>query len=93
MVREFGREDAQGRINFRHTIGHGNSPMGFYVANESNRIIVRHREVSDTAWPYWTHDRLINALVSKLRRLIPVRGRQRTRRGVRQVSHEVARLY
>ena len=67
--------------------------MGFYVANESNRITVRHHEVSDIVWPYWTHDRLVNAFVSKLRRLIAVQGRQRKLGGVRQVTYDAARLY
>lgn len=76
MVREFGRPDREGRISFRHTI-RGRSTKGFYVANESNRITVRHDSVSDMVWPYWTHDKIVNAFAAKLRRLVVVRGSRR----------------
>lgn len=94
MVRQFGHVDRHGRVSFRHTIHRGKSCLGFYVANESFRITVRHREVSDIAWPHWTHDRLINAFVSKLRRLVTVRGRKRrTNQGTSEVTYERALLY
>ncbi len=73
MVREFGWQDAKDRISFRHTI-RGRSDRGFYVANEADRITVRNDGVSDMTWPYWTHDDLINAFISKFRRLIVVKG-------------------
>ena len=89
MVREFGWLDAKGRMSFRHTIHQGHSSLGFYTANESGRITVRHPHVSDIVWPYWTHDRLINAFASKFRRLIVVKGRKRKD----QVRYDVAHLY
>lgn len=89
MVREFGWPDAKGRTSFRHTIHKGHSSLGFYVANESGRITVRHPGVSDIAWPYWTHDRLLNAFASKFRRLIVVKGRKHRD----QVRYDVAHLY
>lgn len=89
MVRRFGRPDRNGRISFRHTIHKGNSGKGFLVANESGRITVRHPHVADMAWPYWTHDRLINAFASKLRRLIVVKGR----RCGGDVRYDIAHLY
>lgn len=92
MVRRFGWLDDNGRLSFRHTIW-GRSSMGFYVDNESNRITVRHRDVADIVWPYWTHDSLINAFAAKLRRLIAVRGSRRTVQGVKQVNYESAHLY
>lgn len=50
---------------------------------------MRHPGVSDIAWPYWTHDRLLNAFASKFRRLIVVKGRKRRD----QVRYDVAHLY
>ncbi len=38
------------------------------------------------------HDRLINASVGRLRRLVAVRGRPRTRHGIRQVAYDAERL-
>jgi len=89
MVRTFGKLDKEGRTSFRHTIHRGHSSMGLYVANESARITVRHPDVSDIVWPYWTHDRLLNAFASKFRRLIVVKGRKRGD----QVRYDVAHLY
>lgn len=88
IIREFGWKDEKGRLSFRHTI-HGQSEKGFYVANESGRITVRNPNRSDIVWPYWTHDRLINAFASKCRRLIVVKGRKRGD----QVRYDVAHLY
>lgn len=88
MVRRFGWPDAKGRTSFRHTI-HGRSERGFYVVNESNRITVRNDSVSDMEWPYWTHDKLINAFAAKFRRLIVVKGKKRDGK----VKYEQAHLY
>lgn len=90
-MRGYGWLDAQGRISFRHTIW-GQSPGGFRVINDANRIIVRHEgENADPniVPPYWTHDSLINAFVYKLRRLAMVQGKKRNG----QVRYETARLY
>ena len=76
IVQEFGWLDGKGRKSFRHTI-RGRSERGFYVVNESGRITVRNNSVSDMVWPYWTHDALTNAFVSKLRRLISVKGQKK----------------
>ncbi len=84
MVREFGWEDKEGRTSFRHTIW-GRSDRGFYVENESERITVRNNSVSDMVWPFWTHQRLINAFVAKLRRVIAVKG-EKSRGRVRYLS-------
>lgn len=75
MVRRFGWPDEKGRTSFRHTIK-GRSERGFYVANESNRIIVRNPSETDVVWPWWAHDDLINAFAHKMRRLIVVKGRK-----------------
>ena len=92
MVRTFGWKDKHGRTSFRHTIW-GRTNLGLHVANESNRITVRHRDVADIAWPYWTHDRLMNAFAAKLRRLIAVRGRRKTIKGIKHVRYDTAQLY
>ena len=94
MVREFGWKNDKGQTCFRHTIHKGQSSLDFYIANESNRITVRHPHVSDIVWPYWTHDRLINAFAQKLRRLIAVRGSTRkSATGKKEVRYDAARLY
>ncbi len=88
MVREFGWPDTKGRTSFRHTI-RGQSERGFYIANEGERITVRNDGVSDMVWPYWTHDKLMNAFASKFRRLIVVKGQKKDGK----VKYEQAHLY
>ena len=88
LVRRFGWPDKNGRTSFRHTI-HGQSDRGFYVVNEGNRIIVRNDADENFEWPYWTHDRLINAFVAKFRRLIVVHGSKQRGR----VRYNTAKLY
>ena len=89
MVRQFGWKDVQGRTSFRHTMRNGHSSLGLYLANETNRITVRHPDVADIVWPYWTHDKLINAFAAKFRRLIVVKGSKKN--GF--VRYEIAHLY
>ena len=50
---------------------------------------MRNDRVSDIVWPYWTHDKLLNALASKFRRLIVVKGTKRSGR----VRYDTADLY
>ena len=88
MVRAFGWPDGKGRTSFRDTV-RGRSELGFQVVNEAGRITVRNRHGADIRWPYWTHDRLINAFAAKFRRLIVVKG---TKHGER-VRYETAHLY
>ena len=73
IVSQFGWPDKNGRTSFRHTI-RGKSDLGFYVANEPDRIVVRHDDLNPDSGPYWTHDRLISAFAAKLRRLLLVEG-------------------
>ena len=65
MIRKFGWEDDKGRTSFRHTIHRGRSSLSFYVADENDRIVLRHPDTSDITLPYWTHDRLLNAFCIK----------------------------
>lgn len=88
IVREFGWTNPKGGLSFRHTI-RGRSDRGFYVADEADRITVRNDSTSDMTWPYWTHDDLINAFVSKFRRLIVVKGVKRNGR----VRYDTAHVY
>ena len=73
MVHEFGWDDGQNRISFRHTLM-GESPRGFYVKNEVDRVVVRNKN-KDTIVPYWKHNTILNAVGAKLRRLIVVDGK------------------
>ena len=74
--------EAKGNISFRHTI-QGTSDRGFYVVNEAYQLVIRNNIV-DMVVPHWTHDILLNAAASKLRRLIVVDGEyKKTQRKVR----------
>lgn len=73
MIHDHGWKDEQNRISFRHTIS-GPSPRGFYVTDEEDRIVVRNSH-KDAPVPHWTHNTILNALSSKLRRLILVEGK------------------
>ena len=88
IVSQFGWPDKNGRTSFRHTI-RGKSDLGFYIANEPDRIVVRHESLAATDSPFWTHDRLISAFAAKLRRLLLVHGTKR--KG--QVLYEAASFY
>ena len=91
LVRGYGWPDAKDRTSFRHTIW-GESPLGFKIINEQNKIIVRNigpNADPSIADPYWTHDSLINAFVYKLRRLAVIHGRKSKNR----VRYDSARLH
>lgn len=90
LVHEHGWNDEKNRISFRHTLG-GESPRGFYVVNDSDRIIVRHR-TKDTVNPYWKHNTLLNIAGAKLRRLIVVKGKL-VKHPVRAVTFTEATAY
>lgn len=90
MVNDYGWDDEQGRISFRHTIG-GESPRGFRVVNEADRITIRNSQHPDRAEPYWLHNTLFNAFSAKLRRLIVVDGEMLTE--PRRVLYSAATAY
>ena len=89
MVHNHGWDDGKGRISFRHTIG-GESPRGFYIVNEEDRIVIRNK-FKDAPVPHWTHNTLFNALASKLRRLIVVGGK--VLKNPRRVIYQEATAY
>ncbi len=82
MVNRYGWEDKKGRKGFRHTI-RGTSDR-FQVINDAGSVIVRPLDGDDIV-AMWTHDILYNAIGSKLRRLMLVRG-ERSGRKVRYLQ-------
>lgn len=74
LIQRYGWIGRGGYLSFRHTL-RGESDRGFYVVNENDAISVRKRNQADANLPTWSHDALVNAFVSKLRRLIVVKGR------------------
>ena len=89
MVDAFGWENEKGQISFRHTIK-GRSNRGFFIKSVDNRIEVLN--VNDpTIVPYWDHNIILNAIGSKLRRLILVHGK--VSKDKRQVTYESAHAY
>lgn len=89
LVHDYGWDDGKGRISFRHTIG-GESTRGFNVVNEIDRIVIRNNQ-KDGAVPHWTHNTILNALSSKLRRLIVVEGEMHL--NPRRVTYREATAY
>ena len=90
LIQHFGIVDSNARQSFRHTIK-GESAKGFKVVNNNGLITIRHDSLCESQWPYWTHDTLINAFVGKLRRLIVVAGRTKTK--PRRVCYDTAHLF
>ena len=74
MVRKYGQKDKQGRLSFRHTIK-GKSQL-FKIDDSIGQIVVRPLNGNGPV-PYWTHEELMAAAGSKLRRLILVKGIRR----------------
>ena len=89
MVNDYGWDDGKGRISFRHTISSA-SPRGFYIVDEEDRIVIRNKTTKG-AVPHWLHNTLLNALSSKLRRLIVVDGK--VLKNPRRVVYQSATAY
>ena len=88
MVRHYGKIDDQGRRSFRHTI-RGSSDR-FRIHDDAGQLIVRPLHGNGPV-PYWTHEELVGAVGSKLRRLIMVQGERR--KGGQQVRFLRADAY
>jgi hypothetical protein len=88
LVKTCGWPDKSGRTSFRHTI-YGESPRGFVILNENNRLVVKNPLYPDIVPPYWTHDTLINCFAYKLRRLVVVHGSKKDG----YVNYEYAQLH
>ena len=88
LIREYGWPGKDGQTNFRHTLK-SESKRGFYVENMDGMVFVKNNVDKGIDWPYWTHDRLLNAFEAKMRRLITVRGTVRHGR----VRYRSADLY
>lgn len=89
LVHAHGWDDGKGRISFRHTISK-ETARGFYVVNEADRIVIRNK-FKDAPVPHWTHNTLLNALGSKLRRLIVIQGE--VLKNPRRVIYQKATAY
>lgn len=63
---------AKNQTSFRHTVW-GTSDRGFYVVNESDRVVIRNSNL-DSVVPYWTHNVLLTNCAAKIRRLIVIDG-------------------
>ena len=74
MVRKHGWMDSQKRLSFRHTIK-GRSDR-FRVEDSGGQIVVRPLKGNGPV-PYWSHEELIGAAGSKLRRLLMVKGERK----------------
>lgn len=74
LVHEFGKPNENDQLTLRHTFtGTEPSPLGFYVVNENERLIVRN-SLKDTVVSYWHHSTILSGATAKLRRLILLEG-------------------
>ncbi len=71
MVSKWGWKDSKGRMSFRHTIA-GKSDR-FKVDTDGDQILIQ-RIGGDGVVPHWTHDDILSAAGSNLRRLLLVLG-------------------
>ena len=77
LVPEFGIPRDDGITSFRQTIRGSKSSTGLIAGNLGESIMVSHparTDINADLWPRWTHDEILNAFASKLRRLITVSG-------------------
>ncbi|WP_409049690.1 MvaI/BcnI family restriction endonuclease [Runella sp. MFBS21] len=91
VVNDYGWADTdiQRRISFRHTIS-GQTKRSFCVLNETDRIIIKNTAQAE-APPYWLHNTILNALPSKLRRLIVIEGEMHS--NPRSITYKEATAY
>ena len=76
LISEFGKDRGDGTTSFCHTV-RGRSNKGLVVGDLGDSILVSNPSRTDidaNMWPRWTHDDILNAFASKLRRLIIVSG-------------------
>ena len=73
LIDQHGWTGSDGRRSFRHTISGGPTPRGFSVVDKDGCLHISHAEGPEV---YWRHDDIINAVASKLRRLVLVCGRR-----------------
>ena len=87
----YGWKDKHGRLSFRHTIK-GKSDR-FRVDDSGGQIVVRPLKGNGPV-PYWSHEELIGAAGSKLRRLVMVKGERKAEqvRFVRADAYETFHL-
>ena len=80
LIDNFGWPDSKGRNSFRHTIHGKTTGRGFFIENRDQKIIIRNQINSEVSWAHWQHDSLMNAFVSKLRRLVTVNGEKKSQK-------------
>jgi len=92
IVEQFGWPGKSGEnLNFRHTIC-AKTGRGFYIAREPDRVVVRHKDDTSVEL-YWYYNTLLNAMISKCRRLVVVTGSVRSVDGKRCVGFDSARFF
>lgn len=84
LVRNYGWRNEQNQMCFRHTVS-GVTGRGFFIKNENSKISVHNQDYPDEVLAYWSHDRIMNAFVAKLRHLVVVKG-ERQKNWVRYTS-------
>lgn len=78
MLRKYGKEDAKGRLSFRHTIRPQSKAKGqlFRPVYDSGYLVIRRRRGNGPV-PRWSEQELLAAAGAKLRRLIMVNGERK----------------
>ena len=77
LISEFGKDRGDGTVSFCHTVRGNRSSKGLVVNDLGDSIVVSNpfrADIDAKMWPRWTHDDILNAFASKLRRLITVSG-------------------
>ena len=93
LIDNHGWEGKDGNLCFRHTIYGKTTARGFFIVNNDNkkRLEVRHKTSDIVA--YWTHDETLNAISSKMRRLVCVSGETKEIDGVKKVCYKSAQAF
>lgn len=73
MVHNFGWRDEKNRISFRYTHYNQKSDKGFYLFDNDKKLYVLNNKNVSIA-PFWEHNTILEAISSKLRRMIFVEG-------------------
>ncbi len=84
MVREYGKPDSQGRLNFRHTVNPANRGQTqlFTPRYEAGQLLLRRKggKGNKAMIPRWSESELLAAAGGKLRRLLLVKGERKEQR-------------
>ena len=61
IVKNFGWQNRDELLFFRHTLHGSMTANSFYVENYKSKIIVRNISAPNEKFAYWMHNKLINA--------------------------------